>query len=184
MKIKHYVIVLTLVLMLFCVPAHAAQYAPSENSYSFTYPDEWTIDTLSYTSSNTDDSLWLCDFHPAGCIIELDMINYTDLYRTMSLYSANEAQMNLYMQDIVSSYESSGETARYLETYQVAYADAQIPFLIYQVTGSKNGDFYYADTLANGWSITLYAYSESETALDPKCLEHLKTLLSGFVPIV
>ena len=173
-----------LMLTLFLVSANAAVYAPSENSFSFAYPDEWLVDTLTYEATNTDKSLWLCDFHMNGCIIELDIENFADLYGTMSLFCADQAQTELYRQDIIDSYESYGESIECLETYEAVFENARIPFLIFQVTGSENGDFYYADTLANGWSITLYAYDDTEKTLAPECLEYLKTLLRGFTPSV
>lgn len=139
---KHRLICLVILFVFCCFSASAAVYSPGADAFSITYPDDWTIDDSSQASGNTDMSLWLCNFSSSHSIIELDMQDYRSLYGALNLFDATQLEINTYMRDIEDSFTSYGETAVYLETKAVPFGDTSIPFLIYQVTGGENGDYY------------------------------------------
>ncbi len=169
-------VILTLSLMILCVPAFAADYTASGVG-TFTLPDSMEIDNSSYIDENTEESVWLFDAFDDDMVLEC-YNEYLSDYEGVSLFSYTEDELNAYIEQALYELGDDTSPASYTETVRAG----QIPFIIY-LLDDEGEKYYYAETIANGWCISLTIYSQEGSDLDSE-LAILKDVLASFTPAV
>lgn len=146
----------------------------------------WKIDTQTYAGENTEDYRWIgmiSEDGESGLCVDVEM-QYVPSLAGYRLFEAEQDEIDAYALDIIASAETEG--AKYIET---VFTDAySIPFVML-LASDQYGSFYYAETVANGWTISMFAYayqsaeSENFRALTHADYQKLTYLIQNFVPL-
>lgn len=167
---------LTLLLALSLTAAYAQTYTAG-TYYTVEYSDDLTLDNTSYTEDNTEDSSWLFMLSNDQYIIDAG-IDVADGYEGFSLYNASEADRAAYQEDMLDAY--ADENIKLIQTLDLP---SGVPFYIYSIEDS-DGDYYYAETIANGNSVNFCCYyADAGVALDDALLANLVKVLNTFQPV-
>ncbi len=166
-----------LVALLLPFAAASAQTYTASTYYTIDYPDTLTLDDTSYKSDSTEDYLWLFLLDGGTYYIDAS-ISTADGYEGFSLFNATEEEKQAYLDDSLADFADQNATFADIIT-----TDGGIPFYVFSMKDS-DGPYYFAETIANGSSISFCCYYEDISATpDAPLLSHLKTVLKTFRPV-
>ena len=172
-------IVLALLLTLSIVSAMAGT-TFTNNYYTLELPEGWEIDTSNLQSEdNLEDLGLLYCAEGRGLAVEAFQIYYEDL-KDLKLWEADDDKLKEYAGLILEDF--SEDNPVFLDIIKVG----SIPFVLVKAT-DEDGDYLYADTIANGHAIVFMAYvldKDGETFLPitDAYIEEFKTILNTFKP--
>ncbi len=155
--------------------AFAATYSAG-GYYTVDYPDALTLDDTSYADENTEEDVWLFMLSGDDYLIDAS-INTVDDYAGFSLYDATEEEKQAYLAEVADTFADKGATL-----VDTVMPESGIPFYIFSMEDS-DGPYYFAETIANGASVSFCCYyDDAGAALDEPLLNHLKEVLVTFRP--
>lgn len=171
-------LLLALALILGSASALAESYAISGVG-SVQLPDGYDVDDTTYTYENTDTSQWKFLAADSEMLLEC-YYDQLDDYAGVSLANDSPEELQTYIDDTVAAFTNESTVVSVVETVR---GDSGVPFVIYAMTDDI-GSFYYAETILDGWCLSLSFYTEAGDTLPSSRLPELKTILSSFQPAV
>ena len=173
LPMKRWIAALLCVLLMWSPAALAGSYTAKDGGALFTlrYDDKrYALDQYSYLNSSTSGN-WFFILYDAQHSIDCGL-EYTD--RGMGASIRGAASLDLYQQAVC---DATG--GRAVEVY---YAGTQ-PFVIVSARHPGVGQVYYAETILGGNAIYFEMYNLSTGVADESCLQELKAVLDGFMPL-
>lgn len=184
-RIVSMLVALTLVLSAVCC---AAAEKADDNTFSTPYftltlPDGWVYDTEDAETEMTDNEQYLGlfgSFGDRGFVVD-SYLMYLEELKDISLWNLEEAELQDYADIIMSVLEEDNPE------YLGVVTAGSIPFILIRAT-DEEGEYLYADTVANGHSIQFEAFlmgEDSYTLLDftDQEIEEFKSILETFLPV-
>ena len=150
--------------------------------YTLTLPSDWRID-LSDAGVDEDgeyeDLGFLYSREDDGLAIEAGLEYYENM-KDVSLWDMSAEELEAHVEELLKVYEF--DDAAYLDT---VYAGA-IPFVIIHCE-DEDGEYYYAETVTNGYVVNFYAYAldweSNYLPLRAKHLDVFRSILKSFEPV-
>lgn len=145
-------LLLAVILLALGLPAPAETFI-REGVFSFEYPDGW-VDFGSEPSKDGDDVAFVGGRRYNALTVDVQLF-YDEYYDDVRLFEADEETLD----DFAGMLEST-----FYEVYstEIVRAGARgIPFAMVHGVDSS-GDSLYAETIANGWSISFYGYAYAD----------------------
>ena len=150
--------------------------------FTLTLPGDWEIEPGSEYKSEYFEAEDLGFFYSPddiGLAIEAWMYYFEDI-KDFSLWNADEEQLQAYADETMELFED--EDAEYLG---IVMAD-RIPFVLIRSV-DEDGEYLYAETVTNGYTITFYGYvmdyNDNTYPFTVDHIEQFKQILSTLRPI-
>ncbi len=148
--------------------------------FTLQLPEGWTIDTEDLGEEDGDQELGYFGEEKSGLLIGAYIIYYED-YKDVSLWSMSESELKNYVEDLMDDLE-----ARHVEWIETVMA-GNIPIVLLRAEDYE-GEFIYAETMTNGYTIHFQAirtdeYAEETFPLTDEDIETLKGILATFQPV-
>ena len=141
-------IVLSLLLVLAAVSALADSVTFTTKYFSLELPDGWIVDTDDL-EDESEEGLEALGFFSApdeiGLVAGAYLVYYEEL-KDMALWNSSEEELKEYAEAVMESFED--ENPEYLGVVKAG----NVPFVLFRCTDS-DGEYLYADTITNGYSI-------------------------------
>lgn len=173
-------LLLAVILLALGLPAPAETFI-REGVFSFEYPDDW-VDFGTDPSEDSDDVAFVGGRRYNALTVDVQLF-YDEYYADVRLFEADE--------DTLSDYAGMLESTFY-EVYSseiVRAGEHGIPFAM--VHGVDDyGESLYAETIANGWSISFYGYAYADTdytrmrALTDEDVEAFRAIVASVEPVL
>ena len=149
--------------------------------YTLTLPGNWKIDLDDISESETgsfEDLGFMYAMEDDGLAIEASKEYYESL-EGISLWDVTDEDFRAYMDMLLEEFADDGAFA-----YDPVYA-GEIPFVLIH-REDEEGEFYYAETVADGYVLSFYAYAldwdSNYLPLQAKHLETFREILGSFQP--
>ena len=150
--------------------------------YTLTLPSDWKID-LSDAGMDEDEGYedlgFLYSREDDGLAIETGLEYYENM-KDVSLWDMSAEDLQAHIDELLEIYDF--DAAAYLDT---VYAGA-IPFVIIHCE-DEEGEYYYAETVTNGYVVNFYAYAldwdSNYLPLQAKHLDVFRSILKSFEPV-
>lgn len=180
-------LILAVVLVLSVACAAAAEGVTFTTQYfTLQLPDNWETDYEDLQKEDDEEDLgYFYDTAEIGLVGAAFLVYYEQL-KDISLFNENEETIQEYIDAITEELEEY--KPQYLETV-TAVPDAgmkAIPIVLFKVADDE-GDFIYADTITNGYSIQFEFYvtdaeGEKMYPITDEYIELIKTILATLKP--
>ena len=148
--------------------------------FTLELPEGWTIDTEEL-NAESEENVEALGYLDAPGEVSLDigcfLVYYEDL-KDLALWSASEEDLKAYADTIMEEFADA--RPEYLGNIMAG----SVPFVLIKCT-DEEGEFLYADTLTNGYSIQFEVSmmdDEKYYPLTDEAVEEFKTILSTFKP--
>ena len=148
--------------------------------FTLELPEGWTIDTEDLDQEAEENVEPLGYFYSpdetalaAGCFL----VYYEEL-KDMALWNAGEEELKQYAEGIMEEFED--DHPEYIGTMTAG----SVPFVLIKCKDDE-GEYLYADTITNGYSIQFEVSlmdEENSYPLTDEAIEQFKTILSTFKP--
>ena len=170
MKIRLFSLVLA-VMLLCCTAAQAAEMHFS-GLFSFSYDETlYECDTTSWLDQNTAGKRWLMMLYATDYLIDASLTR-TEGWEQVTLKSADDPAFAWYLDNM---------TADGFEHLGTQQADGAA-FALFR-TSDADGEYLLAETVANGWSISFYAYyDDTDRPADDALLSALQAVVQTCRP--
>ena len=162
--------------------AAAAEKTFKTDYFTLKLPNGWDYDTEDAgVDEDGDEYLGLFgEDKDIGIIVFTYMMYYED-YKDVSLWNADKAEMNAYIEDLL--YQFSDDEPEYLDTVMAG----KIPFVLIKGT-DEDGEYLYAETMTNGYAIAFDCYvfdedGENQYPFTQKYVNQIKSILETFQPV-
>ncbi len=134
-----------------CIPMLAEQ-TFSARYFTLEIPDSWKTDTNDLQS---EKGQWELGYlYPSGTVCIYAELTRYEQWSDFSLWNADEAGTAEYLQVLLEDYKEYSP-----RLFDTIYA-GRIPFLILELK-DKDGTFYWAETMTNGYTVGFECYSLS-----------------------
>lgn len=172
-----------LLAMSFAVSAAAEAPVFTTKYFTLTLPEGWIIDMDTSDAEQQEGMEDLGYFYApdsVGMTVEAYLIYYEEL-KEFALWNVEDADIQAYADLILEEY--ADEKPVFLGILKAG----AVPFVLVKVT-DEEGEYIYADTVTNGYSIQFAAYisdydAEKSYDLKDEDIELFKTILSTFKPV-
>jgi len=178
---KRFFVLMTAAVLFLSVACAAAAETFSTSYFSLDLPDGWEIDTTDLEKKENEESLGFFA-GKMGDVILLGgayLVYYEDL-KDISLWNSGEEELKEYADVLLEEFADSKP-----ELIGTVTA-GKIPLVLIR-GADKDGEFVYADTVTNGYSIQFEFYAtdsegEKELPITEEHIEQIKTILASFKP--
>ena len=177
-------VLLALLLALSAVCCAAAEGVVFTTAYfTLTLPDDWDFDTTPLDDEEDEEGFEYLGLFGStddvGILAMAYLVYYEDL-TDISLWNAGEEELKEYTNILLEEFADSKPEA--IGTVMAG----KIPLVLIRAA-DKDGEFVYADTVTNGYSIQFEFYAtdtegEKDLPLTDEHIEQIKTILASFTP--
>lgn len=174
-------IILSLLLTLGIFSAMAGGETFTTKYFTMELPEGWEIDTSDLQSEeNLEDLGLFYDAEGKGLAVEAFKTYYEDL-KDFKLWELDDDTLKDYAALVLEDFEEDNPV--FLDIVKAG----SIPFVLFKAA-DEDGDYLYADTVANGHTIVFMAYvldkdGETILPLTDEYIEEFKTILNTFKPV-
>ena len=152
--------------------------------FTIALPDGWEADTTPLDEDEKEEGVeylgFFFDTKDVGLAVYAYLIYYEE-NKDISLWNANEADLKQYAEDLMEDFADDHPT-----DLGIVMAGS-IPFVL--IKGMyEDGEYLYAETMTNGYTIDFYAIITDESAIrqypaTDEYIEQFRSILSAFQPV-
>lgn len=179
---KHVVclaLALLLAASLFC--SAAAENVFTTKYFTMTLPDGWEIDTEDLESGQDAEALgFFGSSEEIGLVAGAYLVYYEDL-KDFALWNAGEEELQAYAETVIEDF--GDDSSEWIGTVMAG----SIPFILIKGEDA-DGEYLYADTITNGYSIQFEVYvtdmeGEKYYPVTDSYIDQFKDILATFRPV-
>lgn len=148
--------------------------------FTLELPEGWEIDMDDLEKESEENMEALGFFggpEDVSLVAEAYLVYYEEM-KEVSLWNVGEEELREYAEMVMEELED--ENAEYIGTVTAG----SIPFVLIRCE-DEEGEYIYADTVTNGYSIQFVAYMADEENIHPltdEAIEQFRTILATFKP--
>ncbi len=178
---KRFFVLMTAVALFLSVVCAAVAQTFTTAYFSMELPDGWEIDTEDLEKKEGEESLGFFGGKMGdGLLVGGAYLVYYEDLKDISLWNAGEEELKEYTNILLEEFADSKPEA--IGTVMAG----KIPLVLIR-GADKEGEFVYADTVTNGYSIQFEFYAtetegDKELPLTYEHIEQIKTILASFKP--
>jgi hypothetical protein len=178
---KRFFVLMTAVALFLSVVCAAVAQTFTTAYFSMELPDGWEIDTEDLEKKEGEESLGFFGGKMGdGLLVGGAYLVYYEDLKDISLWNAGEEELKEYTNILLEEFADSKPEA--IGTVMAG----KIPLVLIR-GADKEGEFVYADTVTNGYSIQFEFYAtetegDKELPLTDEHIEQIKTILASFKP--
>ena len=177
---KRFLILMTAAVVFLAVACAAAE-TFSTSYFSLELPDGWEIDTTDLEKKEDEESLgFFAGKIGDGLLLGGAYLVYYEDLKDIALWNASEEQLKEYADLLLEEFADANPEM--IGTVTVG----KIPLVLIR-GADKDGEFVYADTVTNGYSIQFEFYAmdsdgEKDLPLTDEHIKQIETILASFKP--
>ncbi len=178
---KRFLVLMTAAVLFLAVACAAASETFSTSYFSLELPDGWEIDTTDLEKKENEESLgFFAGKVGDGLLLGGAYLVYYEDLKDIALWNASEEQLKEYADLLMEEFADANPEL--IGTVMVG----KIPLVLIRAA-DEDGEFVYADTVTNGYSIQFEFYAtdtegDKDLPLTDEHIEQIKTILASFTP--
>ena len=178
---KRFFILMTAAVLFLSIACAAAAETFSTNYFSLELPEDWEIDTTDLEKKEGEESLGFFGGKVGdGLLLGGAYLVYYEDLKDFALWNSSEEELKEYTDILLEEFADANPEM--IGTVTVG----KIPLVLIR-GADKDGEFVYADTVTNGYSIQFEFYAmdsdgEKDLPLTDEHIKQIETILASFKP--